>query len=67
MYMIVAPSRVYPDMVVQVSVTIFQLYQSHLNVRGSIRKEGEEYASFFTTFTQPSTRLLQMRVRSYAN
>ena len=62
-YIIIAPARVYPNMVVQVSVTIFELYQSHMNVRGSIRKDGEEYASFITTFTEPSTRLMQMRVR----
>ena len=62
-YFIVAPSRVYPGMVIQVSVTVYRLYQDRVNVRGSIRRAGEEFASFFTTFHEPSTRLVQMKVR----
>ena len=60
-YMILAPNRIYPNEVVQVSVSILRLYHHHLNVRASIRKDGEEHASFFETFTRPSTRLLQMK------
>merc|ERR1712226_1316488 len=65
-YMIIVPKRIYPNQVIQVHVSILKLYYSHINVRASIRTSGEELAYFIDTFTEPSTRLLQMRMPDYA-
>ena len=62
--MIIAPNRVYPNEVVQISVSVFRLYFESLTVRASIRREGFEYASFTEKFTIPTTKLVQMWVSS---
>ena len=62
-YFVVAPRKIYPSQVIQVSVTILKLYHSHINVRASIRKEGEEYTSLYARFDRDSTRVVQMLVR----
>ena len=62
--MIIAPNRVYPNEVVQISVSVFRLYFDSLTVRASIRREGFEYASFTEKFTIPTTKLVQMWVSS---
>ena len=65
--MIIAPNRVYPNEVVQISVSVFRLYFDSLTVRASIRREGFEYASFTEKFTIPTTKLVQMWVSSLFN
>ena len=60
--MIVAPKKVYPNMIVQVQVSIFKLYHKAITVRASIRKDGEEHAAFTETFDSPTTKMAQMRV-----
>lgn len=60
--MIVVPNRVFPNQVVQVQVTFFKMYHQYVNVRVTIHKKGEEWASLSAKFTEPSTRFLQMRV-----
>ena len=60
--MIIAPNRVYPNEVLQISVSVFKLYFDSLTVRASVRREGFEYASFTESFTIPTTKLVQMWV-----
>lgn len=62
--MIIAPRKVYPNMVVQVQVSIFKLYYDHITIRASIRKDGEEHAAFLEKFDTPTTKVLQMKVSS---
>ncbi len=65
-YMIIAPNRIYPNMVLQISVSVYKLYFDSLTVRASVRREGFEYASFTERFTIPTTKLVQMWVSTVA-
>ena len=60
--MIVAPRKVFPNMIVQVQVSILKLYHSHIVVHASIRKDGEEFAALTEKFDAKSTKVLQMKV-----
>ncbi|KAI0237381.1 hypothetical protein LSAT2_012128 [Lamellibrachia satsuma] len=61
-YVIVAPRRVRPDMVVQIHVTTFVLNSPHLTVRAAVSKDGVEYASTSSSFTSGSSRVIQMKM-----
>lgn len=65
-YLILAPKRIYPNQVMQISVSILRLYYSHLVVRGSVRQGTDEFATFTETFLNPSTRVVQMKIPQYA-
>ncbi|CAH1779511.1 unnamed protein product [Owenia fusiformis] len=59
-YMIIAPRRIYPYEVVQVSVSILDLRYKQIYVRCSIRKDRVEYAGITQRFDRVSTQMIQM-------
>ncbi|ELT87097.1 hypothetical protein CAPTEDRAFT_227765 [Capitella teleta] len=61
-YLVIAPAKIRPSMTAQVSVSILRLDYPEISVRASVRKGGEEFASFVEKFTQPSTRTLQLKI-----
>ncbi len=58
----VAPRRIRPNEVVQLSVSVIKLYYRSINVRAVIRRDQEEIASVQHAFALPGTQLLQMLV-----
>jgi hypothetical protein len=66
-YFVVAPTRIYPNEEVQISVSILKLEYKSVLVRTSIQKGHKEYASASYTFDRVSTKLLQMKVGDDGN
>lgn len=63
--MVIAPSVVRPDEVVQVYVNIYKITGSAVEVSLSIRKDGVEHAGTTDVFTSPGSKLLQLKVRLF--
>jgi len=61
-YFVVAPQRIRPNQVMQISVSVMQMYTTGMEVRAIIRRDREELASALRKFDQPGTQLMQMRV-----
>ncbi|XP_064641488.1 CD109 antigen-like isoform X2 [Lineus longissimus] len=61
-YFVVAPTRIYPNEEVQISVSILKLEYKSVLVRASIQKGPKEYASASYTFDRVSTKLLQLKM-----
>lgn len=61
-YMVVAPEKIHPDQVVQMSVSILNLYYKLINVRIIIRRYQEEIARALHTFHMPGTAMVQLKV-----
>lgn len=62
-YLVVAPKRIRPSMVIQVFVTILRLEFEHVNVKISVVEGKEMYAGAELMFDRPGSRIMQMRVR----
>lgn len=60
--MIIAPSRIRPNQVINVYISVFKLRFPVLNVRTAVRRDGEEVAAALEEFHTESTRLTQIRV-----
>ena len=61
-YFIVAPSMIRPDQVIQMSVSIINLYQDMISVRAIIRRNEVELAQSTSRFSQPGTKMMQLWV-----
>ena len=62
-YLVVAPKRIRPSMVIQVFVTILRLEFEQVNVKISVVEGKEMYAGAELMFDRPGSRIMQMRVR----
>ncbi|ELU16655.1 hypothetical protein CAPTEDRAFT_200949, partial [Capitella teleta] len=61
-YFITAPRKIHPNMVMQMSVSVIELYYDNMNVRSIIRRNNEEIASSNNLFLMPGTQMVQMLI-----
>lgn len=61
-YLVVAPKRIRPSMVIQVFVTILRLEFEQVNVKISVVEGKEMYAGAELMFDRPGSRIMQMRM-----
>lgn len=62
-FLVIAPKRIRPSMVIQVFVTILRLEYNQVNVKISVVEGKEMYAGAELMFDRPGSRIMQMRVR----